>query len=210
MALIKCPECGRKNVSDSAEMCPDCGFGINKYFKQKHMEEKKITKKTEEDASFYEKVRKLRIEDLENRLKEERKAKITVIIVMILCLIIGYLPIYFKQTDLDLITIIGFTISGCCIAGLVMSNGSIPAMKKDLELAKTDYEAYDKTLDDRNKLEILKLQHDQLTKPKCPICNSTYIEKISTTNKSVSIAAFGLASNKIGKQYKCKNCKHMW
>lgn len=29
MALIKCPECGRENVSDSAEACPDCGYGIN-------------------------------------------------------------------------------------------------------------------------------------------------------------------------------------
>lgn len=28
MALVKCPECGRENVSDSAEMCPDCGYGI--------------------------------------------------------------------------------------------------------------------------------------------------------------------------------------
>lgn len=26
MALIKCPECGRENVSDSAESCPGCGY----------------------------------------------------------------------------------------------------------------------------------------------------------------------------------------
>lgn len=38
MALIKCPECGREKVSDSAEACPDCGFGIKKYF-----EERKLT-----------------------------------------------------------------------------------------------------------------------------------------------------------------------
>ena len=34
MALIKCPECGRENVSDSAESCPDCGYGIKAYFEQ--------------------------------------------------------------------------------------------------------------------------------------------------------------------------------
>lgn len=28
MALIKCPECGRENVSDSALKCPGCGFNI--------------------------------------------------------------------------------------------------------------------------------------------------------------------------------------
>ena len=32
MALIKCPECGKENVSDTAESCPNCGFGIKKYF----------------------------------------------------------------------------------------------------------------------------------------------------------------------------------
>ena len=33
MALITCPECGRKKVSDTAEACPSCGFGIKAYFK---------------------------------------------------------------------------------------------------------------------------------------------------------------------------------
>lgn len=32
MALIKCPECGRENVSDSAENCPSCGYGIKAHF----------------------------------------------------------------------------------------------------------------------------------------------------------------------------------
>lgn len=32
MALVKCPECGRENVSDSAESCPNCGFGIKVHF----------------------------------------------------------------------------------------------------------------------------------------------------------------------------------
>lgn len=44
MALIKCPECGRENVSDSAEVCPDCGYGIKAYFdqiRQEKMQEQK-------------------------------------------------------------------------------------------------------------------------------------------------------------------------
>lgn len=32
MALIKCPECGRENVSDTATSCPGCGFNIREYF----------------------------------------------------------------------------------------------------------------------------------------------------------------------------------
>lgn len=34
MALIKCPECGREKVSDSADVCPDCGYGIKEHFKR--------------------------------------------------------------------------------------------------------------------------------------------------------------------------------
>ena len=49
MALIKCPECGREKVSDTAEMCPDCGYGIKAYFEQiKPAEEEKIRKKNQE------------------------------------------------------------------------------------------------------------------------------------------------------------------
>ena len=34
MALIKCPECGKERVSNTAEKCPDCGFAIARYVKQ--------------------------------------------------------------------------------------------------------------------------------------------------------------------------------
>lgn len=47
-------------------------------------------------------------------------------------------------------------------------------------------------------------------KLKCPICGSTNIRRISTLNRGVSVAAVGLASSKIGKQYECKSCKHKW
>ena len=32
MALIKCPECGRENVSSNAAACPGCGFNIKDSF----------------------------------------------------------------------------------------------------------------------------------------------------------------------------------
>lgn len=46
--------------------------------------------------------------------------------------------------------------------------------------------------------------------PACPICGKKDITRISTTSRSLSIAMVGLASSKIGKQYQCNNCKHMW
>lgn len=47
MALVKCPECGRGNVSDSAEACPDCGYGLKAHFEKirKEQEEQRIQKR---------------------------------------------------------------------------------------------------------------------------------------------------------------------
>ncbi len=41
MALVKCPECG-KEVSDTANACPNCGYGVKVHFdkvKQKRQAE---------------------------------------------------------------------------------------------------------------------------------------------------------------------------
>lgn len=41
MALIKCPECGRENVSDSAESCPSCGYNIKAHYAKLYKKENK-------------------------------------------------------------------------------------------------------------------------------------------------------------------------
>lgn len=46
MALVKCPECGKENVSDSAEACPDCGYGIKAHFKMIRQDEEKGSENT--------------------------------------------------------------------------------------------------------------------------------------------------------------------
>lgn len=30
---MKCPECGRENVSSTAKSCPGCGYNIKTYYK---------------------------------------------------------------------------------------------------------------------------------------------------------------------------------
>ena len=51
MALITCPECGKERVSNTAEACPSCGFGIKKYFEseqiKKDLVEEKVISKTD-------------------------------------------------------------------------------------------------------------------------------------------------------------------
>lgn len=70
MALVKCPECGRQNVSDTAEACPNCGFDIKEYYTQKREKEKSIKR-----AKAYEraKLEKSRIENEQKAALRQEK-----------------------------------------------------------------------------------------------------------------------------------------
>lgn len=43
--------------------------------------------------------------------------------------------------------------------------------------------------------------------PKCPICQSTNIQRISGLSKVGSVAMWGIFSRKVHKQWHCNNCK---
>ena len=49
MALVNCPDCGKMNVSDTAEHCPECGYAIKKHFERE--KEKAYYQKKEEEES---------------------------------------------------------------------------------------------------------------------------------------------------------------
>jgi Uncharacterized protein conserved in archaea len=71
MALINCPECGRINVSDTAEICPDCGFGIKSYFEKIKAEEQEHIRLEQEN------IKKIQIEkEKEETLNNERRKTI--------------------------------------------------------------------------------------------------------------------------------------
>lgn len=40
MALIKCPECGAENVSESAIACPHCGYNLSAHKRKENLTEK--------------------------------------------------------------------------------------------------------------------------------------------------------------------------
>lgn len=77
MALINCPECN-KEVSDKAEMCPNCGFGVAKYIKRQK-EILRIQEESEKEAYLFVK-QKMEAEkekaEQEKREEENRKNKI--------------------------------------------------------------------------------------------------------------------------------------
>lgn len=45
---------------------------------------------------------------------------------------------------------------------------------------------------------------------KCPSCGSGNVHEISAAGRAVSLLTLGIASNKIGKHYKCDRCKYTW
>lgn len=70
--------------------------------------------------------------------------------------------------------------------------------------------AHNKEID--NKVEAFSKQQSQSQSniPKCPTCGSTNISKIGTFNRMLSTGFLGLASGKIGKTMRCKNCGYNW
>ena len=229
MALIKCPECGREKVSDSAEMCPDCGYGIKAHFERIRIEEerKESERKSEELRN------KIKIE--EQKRKEEQiksvpkpsKPRISIVgsiisgLIMLMGIILMSTGEYERQKSIDnhngdpVVQGVILLIFGISILCFVI--WAYYQQRKKYNLAQTDFEEYQRTIVREHDEEIARRnalaeaeRYKQMNAPKCPVCGSTNIEKISTTSRAISVATVGLASGKIGKQNKCKNCKHMW
>lgn len=170
-------------------MCPECGYGIKAHYD-------KIAKRKQQQ-----KIYEARIDNV----KEPEKPKDD-IYGMIIC---GVAAIFFLFMTVELpgLGLVGFVI--LLIMFIIFYNQHVHAMQKykdDCELYRTDKKAYQRK--EVQKEDFRKAM--EASKPKCPQCNSTNIEKISTVDRAISIQIVGLASNKIGKQYKCKNCKFIW
>lgn len=65
-------------------------------------------------------------------------------------------------------------------------------------------------IEQQNKInkEVQKILDNHNCVPKCPICGSSNIKKITMTTRAVKTAAFGVAGavDDAGKTYKCENC----
>lgn len=80
--------------------------------------------------------------------------------------------------------------SARCVVDFIIDGTPLPSNLSPSEIA-------------RNNAEALAL----LNKPKCPICGSTNLSKITTTKKVAKIAMFGIfGMGDNGKTWKCNNC----
>lgn len=212
MALIKCPECGRKNVSDIAEACPNCGYNI-----RVHLEEEKRKIKIEK---WNEELEKMRQDELKKRMEKiemPKPAKISKgLIIYSLVSIIWwwYVFIYFPVKSHENPQILFCIVLLCVVVGIpiYIHYGNHKKAKEDYELACRSFEKYQKkAIEEQDRFwESFDEMFGDKTGICCPVCNSSKIKRISTVNRAVSVGAVGLASSKIGKQYECKSCHHKW
>lgn len=92
----------------------------------------------------------------------------------------------------------------------------------DLLLYKQTYKKiYDSKIEELNesklpkeqpqiKREVVKVQSSDVHKPRCPYCNSENLTRITSFDKALNIAMFGLLGNKRKYQWHCNNCKTNW
>lgn len=52
--------------------------------------------------------------------------------------------------------------------------------------------------------------NNSVHKPRCPFCNSENLTKITTAERAINAAMFGLLGNKRKYQWHCNNCKSNW
>lgn len=252
MALIKCPECGRKNISDTAEQCPECGYAVKEHFlreerkKQIAEEERRMIEKISAENERLEPELNMKLAEIDrlcprSKPEEPKKAKHLFyynnkISMFSLALIIA--PIMFLLCLVTKLYIFIFLFAVLIVLGIPFSiyltyiewNDMYSYYKKeyaDWEKQTNDWEGYKKQRKDAIRKEYREIASNmakygtrekpplnfyipQTNQLKCPICGSTNVNRISTMNRTVSVATVGLASSKIGKQYECKNCKHKW
>lgn len=203
MALIKCPECGRENVSDSAEMCPDCGYGINAHFEKirQKEEKKKIeieTKKSEEN----------RIKSVPRPIKPVfSRGFIVYIIIAVIFFswLMLYTPTTYRDTPhvgewfFELIVFVGLPFAIYC--------SSFFKSVEKYNLAQSDFEEYQRQVVREQNQAIASAQAVRAMKPECPYCHSHNTTKITATAKAVNTAMFGVLGQKRKYQWHCNKCK---
>lgn len=63
------------------------------------------------------------------------------------------------------------------------------------------------TFDSQYRAELEEKEHPKYT-PKCPVCGSPDLRKISATSKVLDVAFWGFAAGKPKKTYHCNNCDY--
>lgn len=228
MALIKCPECGRENVSDSAEACPNCGYGIKAHFekikqegerKERERKAEEMRKRAEIEAK---KREERRIKNVPQLKKPQLKAPFVALVISVLCFLYGVSEL--SQSDWEVEKSIAhgngdphFYGGLFIVIGIGLICYGIYLFFKRLKiyiLSKTNLEEYQRYVIREEDAAIASAQavaaaraREEAMKPECPYCHSHNTIKITSTAKVVNTAVFGVFGQKRKYQWCCKNCK---
>ena len=96
MALIDCPEC-KKQVSDQAKSCPNCGFQVASYYYQKTKEEKKKEQQELLNKKIAEREKQKQIKI--NKIKKNKRKFILIpliSLVLIIAIIVGSIFLFHR------------------------------------------------------------------------------------------------------------------
>lgn len=151
-------------------------------------------------------VKQLRV-DLEKERKAQRR-------MVIIAATLSFTAIYSFISDAILLGLLFALPAGVIWYLIYLCRGSVGRFEKELHIAETDMEQYQRILKNHAidvNVQLRKAQAiNEAIYPACPKCGSHNTKQITTLDRSVSVAAVGLASSKIGKQFECKDCKYKW
>lgn len=226
MALVKCPECGREKVSDSAVACPDCGFGIKEYYDKVKQEliKKKRAEEQKKQKEELQKQKEQQENEIISRMSVPRKPSIvsdkTFMGSFFTSLaVVGFIVMIATDGEIDFKAILAGIV--CLIFGLTFLGTGWSDYKEEKRIYEVSLVDAEKAKRELLEFRRRQAQEEQAAKMKreekkqqglviCPMCGNKTGKRIGTVNRAVSVAAVGLASGKIGKQYKCSRCGHLW
>lgn len=227
MALMICPDCGNK-VSDTAESCIYCGCDLF-IFKEEQRLDDEMAKHLQEFEKRMKPPKQISSLSEIPMYRNEGSMVAFIFIIAIGALFGGFL-LAVNGEDSFLCAIFWCVGSAVLIMAFLLKLHSNKLLKEEQERIQQKIENFDnrKELEiEAHRARLIQEKEQKLEKIKnerqrrvyqteapnglrCPICGNTQIQKLSTLNRVVSVELVGLASSKIGKQYKCKKCGHLW
>lgn len=104
---------------------------------------------------------------------------------------------------------VGFTLGFIAVC-LLVAFVALAFVRNQDEQAKAKGDAYYNAYKEQINENLKKQEYGKGYGIKCPNCGQVNVKKISTTSRAVSVGLTGLASDKIGKTYKCPKCNYIW
>lgn len=151
------------------------------------------------------------VDRLQKDLDYERKTRLKMIIVSGVLTVLAILFLFIGNYALAILVALP---AGVIWYLVYLCRGSVERAANDLHMAQMDMEKYEwamhvRAIDVQAQMRQNQAVHNA-QHPQCPMCGSQNTQRISTLSRTASVAAVGLASSKIGKQFECKNCKYQW